>query len=250
MKTQLEKPQNVMVSIAFDPTKSRDLMEVGLLPKVLRTKAQQAQLNELYLTQASVITPSLDVNRLNRTDAAGNKQVDGGYLIFSALGQKNVTPRKLVADLTKLGYCLVVVEIFEQEGKDKRKLRLTWSLKIGATVTLEKRQAQVVRKYFDLSYFKLFGFRNLKAVSLEGNQSPIQGSIVTLNFSGVNAPADREVRMCDDCGHFQCLPIETTTKAPADRHPIGGTTTEVVDKAFSVGIGTQCPSRPSPAGGH
>lgn len=216
--------QNVMVSIGLKTVNSGDLLKIGL-PRVFRTKADQQRLTDLYAAKATDKTPTLDVFRLGRTDGAGNQQADGGYQIFTTEGQKMVTPSVLAADLAKYGYHLTVAEVFQAEGNEEHiKLRLTWSRSSSTKVTLDDRQKKAVRKYFDLVYWKLFGFYNLEAVSLEGEVNPIQGSIVTLNFSGVvndrqvDHSAIREVKMVDQDGHISCPLRVTTPAAPAVPH--------------------------------
>lgn len=209
---KIQNLQNVMVSISVLKTMAGDLVKAGFT-RVYRTKTQQAELTALYEAKAKENTPNLDPLRLGRTDAAGNEQADGGYLIFTAQGQKMVTPSGLVADLTKFGFHLVVIEIFQREGDEEHiKLRLTWSRNTQAFTILDDRHKKVVRKYFDLVYHKLFGFNNPESVGLEGDHRPISGSITTLNFSGVMkaeqvktcAGQIREVRMTDADGHLAC----------------------------------------------
>ena len=210
MRTQ--NLDNIMVSISVLKAMAGDLVKAGFT-RVYRTKEDQAKLTALYAQTAAEKTPSLDVTRLGRTDAAGNQQVDGGYLIFTAEGQKMVTPTSLVADLTKFGFRLAVVETFEREGDDRNiRLRMTWSRNSQANCLLGERQKAIARKYCDLVYHKLFGFNNPESVGLEGDESPIRGSIVTLNFSGVvdsrqlsqNQGLVRLVRMTDENGHLAC----------------------------------------------
>lgn len=236
---KLQNLDNIMVSISVVKAMAGDLVKAGFT-HVKRTKAQQAELTALYTTKAAEKTPSLDVSRLGRTDATGNQQVDGGYLIFTAEGQKMVTPTNLVADLTKQGFHLAVAETFEQEGDETRiRLRMTWSRNSTAHSLLGERQKAVARAYFDKTYHKLFGYNNPESASLEGDQNPIQGSIVTLNFSGVMkleqvktcAGLIREVRMTDQDGHLACplrnpggtVPQKCPERTPARfeqaRHP-------------------------------
>lgn len=217
---KIQNLQNLMVSIAMKQNQFGDPNNVGL-PVVFRSRQEQAQLTTLYERAAAINTPNLNIDRLNRQDATGNRQVDGGYLIFAALGQKTVTPKNLVTDLTKFGFHLSVVEFFQKEGDDKIRLRLTWSKNSLTKVQLDDRQKEAVRKYFNKTYWKLFGFFNPEAVSLEGDKSPIKGSIVTLNFSGMMAPnveqnqMVREVRMTDADGHLACPIIQSPVVTPA-----------------------------------
>lgn len=222
---EIQDLQNIMVAIGLKSVNSGDLKKIDL-PRVFRTKADQQRLTDRYAAKAADKTPALDVFRFGRIDAAGNQQADGGYLIFTSEGQKMATPKNLVADLTKYGYHLTVAEVFQAEGNEEHlKLRLVWSKNSSAKVTLDDRQKKAVRKYFDLVYWKLFGFYNLEAVSLEGDTNPIKGSIITLNFSGVvndrqaDHSAAREVRMTDADGHLACPIIQSAAPAVPHRCP-------------------------------
>lgn len=214
-----------MVSISVLKAMAGDLVKAGFT-RVYRTRDEQAKLTALYTAKAAEKTPSLDVARLGRADMAGNQQVDGGYLIFTAEGQKMVTPTNLVTDLTKQGFHLAVAETFEKEGDEHIRLRMTWSKNSSAHSLLGERQKAVARAYFDRTYHKLFGFNNPESVGLEGESSPIQGSIVTLNFSGVMNAAEvsqnqgsvREVRMTDQDGHLAC-PLRNPGAAAPQRCP-------------------------------
>lgn len=209
---KIEKLQNVMVSISVLKQMAGDLVKAGFT-RVYRTRAEQERLTALYTTKAAEKTPSLDVGRLGRTDAAGNQQVDGGYLIFTADGQKMVMPMSLIDDLLKAGFHLAVAEVFEKEGDDRNiRLRITWSRNSASDIMLTEHQEKIALKYFDQTYWKLFGFFNPRSIDLAGDQCPIQGSIVTLNFSGAMKPDQvktctgniREVRMTDADGHLAC----------------------------------------------
>lgn len=233
--------QNLMVSISMLKNMACDLLSAGFT-NVFRTKADQEKLNARYEAKAEKTTPSLDVHRLGRTDAAGNTQVDGGRLIFTAEGQKVVTPKNLVDDLTKHGYHLAVAETFEKEGDKNVRLRLTWSKNASTKVRLSDCQKKVARKYFDLTYWKIFGFFNLEALSLEEERSPIKGSIVTLNFSGVMNAGQalhkdiREIRMVDEDGHLAC-PIISTASATPQRYPEPpGNPAQSAESAFDQGL--------------
>jgi hypothetical protein len=211
------KLENLMVSIGMLKCKADDVLEAGF-PLVYRTKTEQEALTALYEEHARTATPHLDVYRLQRTDNAELVEADGGYLLFTKDGQRIVTPTVLVADLAKFGFILTVAEIFQRESDEKPeeehiKLRLVWSW--GDSTTEFKPnddQKKIARRYFNRVYWKLFGFYDLDSVSLEGEKSPIRGSIVTLNFSGVmNAENEdkhrdevRLVRMVDQDGHLAC----------------------------------------------
>jgi hypothetical protein len=234
---------NLMVSIAVRRDLAGDLLAAGFT-KVFRTIAQQTALTALYETKAAEKTPHLDIGRLGRTDATGNRQVDGGYLLFTAGGQLAVTPKSLVADLTKYGFHLAVVEVFEKEGEQNVRLRMTWSRNPVTPVTLTEQQKKVARDYFNRTFHKMFGFFNPESVGLDGDASPIKGSIVTLNFSGVmnaaqeaqNRKATRHVRMVDQDGHLRCDLHET---ADPVQSPGPVATAAVVDRAFPA----RCPER-------
>ena len=237
MKTQ--NLQNLMVSISLKKASSGNLLKIGL-SQVFRTKADQQRLTDLYATKAADKTPNLDVYRLGRNDLDG-KLADGGYLLFTKEGQKMVTPANLPDDLKAFGFHLTVAEIFEKEGDpDHIRLRLTWSRNSSAKMTpLDDRQKKTARRYFDLTYWKIFGFFNPEALSLEGDRSPIQGSIVTLNFSGViNAGHQsevREVRMTDADGHLACpiIPTACPERTPERFLKAGHSTLhELVQEAF------------------
>lgn len=207
MKTQA---QNVMVSISLIEGMSGDLLKLGL-PEVFRTTEEQDALTALYEEHAATDTPSRDVYRFNRTDASGNTQADGGEAIFKETGQKNVTPINLAMSLEKNGFHLAVAEIFRAEGNGRNfKLRLTWSVNSLARVTLTEQQLVVIDKYLCQAYFKLFGYRNQENISLTLETNPIQGTITTLNFSGlmdIKKSKDqdiREIQLTDKDGHFRC----------------------------------------------
>lgn len=207
---KIQELQNVMVSIATRKNKANDLLNAGF-SRVFRTREQQGALTSLYEKTAKNQTPNLDVHRLGRTDSAGQAQVDGGYLMFKEQGQQIVSPRLLVPDMERVRFNLAVAEVFQKEGDDNVRLRLTWS-RGGTEITLGHQKAAVVLRYMNKTYWKLFGFFNPKTVSLEGDANPIQGSIVTLNFSGImpNPPPAQHVdqirylRMVDADGHIRC----------------------------------------------
>lgn len=245
-----------MVSIAMKTHMASDVQDAGFT-RVFRTTAEQQVLTALYEKTAETKTPSLDLDRLNRADLAGNKQVDGGYQIFTAISpgavsshQEMVSPQDLAKSLELFGYHLAVAEVFQREGDEAHlKLRLTWSTNSPAHASLTQKQQTVVDKYLGLAYFKLFGFYNLAAVSLAADQSPISGSIVTLNFTGV-APkaAERFVRMTDQDGHLRCEPRATevflgdaSTQALADRAFSPASRPD--DKAFIRSQSVRCPER-------
>ena len=213
--------QNVMVSIGMMKAMAGDILGAGL-PHVFRTKKQQEATNLLYTSIAEVNTPCLDVFRLQRTDQDGEIQADGGYVLFGKEGQEIVSVRDLTIDLEKNGFHLAVAETFEKEGDGKRmKLRLTWSRNSETRTSLTGPQKLLVHKYLNKVYWKLFGFYNQDSVSLEGDTNPIQGSIITLNFSGVlngkqvadNLTLIRDVRMIDSQGHLRCLPRDPVVTA-------------------------------------
>ncbi len=250
MKTKVD---NIMVSISMLKFMASELVKAGF-QNILRTKEQQEAMNRLSEQR----TPGKDVYRLGRTDAAGNKVADGGNLLFGKDGQKIVSPTKLAADLKKQGYSLIVAETFEKQGDEEHiRLRLTWSLNATSEICLTDKQKSVARRYFDGVYWKMFGFFNQEALSLEGDASPVKGSIVTLNFSGVMNQANvqlrrneiRDLQMIAE-GHFRCIFRPPATGQSVDWRPgddmIGATTEEVVKAAFDREPPTFCPSHPTP----
>lgn len=243
---KIEKLQNVMTSMAMLERMA------GNLPfrMVFMTKAEQEATNRLYAENAKTQTPSLDVHRLHRENSAGVTQADGGYLKFGKDGQKAVCPRYLVADLTKQGYRLIDALILKKEGdvnergEQRVHLRFYWALNAAKVLHLNEEQQDVARDWFNKPFHMVFGYFNPAAASLQGDSSPIKGSIVTLNFSGVmNAQSEqnradeiREIRMTDQAGHLACPLRKPATAGTVVTTPI------VPDRREAP---RWCPERPS-----
>lgn len=172
---------NFMFSIKVNANMVDNLKNASL-PHVFRTKAEQELLTALYAEVAG----KEKAFRLNRTDTTGNQQADGGNLRFGKDGQENLFPGTAIPDLHDQGYSLIVAEIFEKEGDwGNGFLRLTYSIQwYGREVVLN----QAARKLVDLLtgrfYRKCYAYYNDEALSLNSETSPVQGDIITLNFSG------------------------------------------------------------------
>lgn len=249
--------QNLMVSIAMKKSMASELQDADF-PRVHRTREEQEALTGLYRQTAAERSPNLDVHRLQRTDATGHLQADGGNLLFGKDGQAIVSPHQLPADLAKYGFRLAVAEIFSKDGdEDHIRLRLTWS-RNGAEQILTERQKKLTRRYFNNVYWKVFGFLNPEAVSLQGDQSPVRGSIITLNFTGVmnasqvegNLADVRDLKVIDGDGHIRC---DLRRENPVlEWTPSNQSLEEVIDSALADTPARDtrvprmiCPERPS-----
>lgn len=248
--------QNVLISIGLSVQHSQDLLDAGFT-QVFMTRQQREAQNALYAAEAEKKTPGRDVYRLDRTNNAGVRQADGGEQIFTTKGDPNrkhqemVSPSELPKRLVKLGYHLAIAEIYQEEGnKTHRKFRTFWSKNSAATVTMDEAQKAVARKYFKIVYRKVFGFRNPAAVSLLGDKDPIQGTIATLNFSGVVEFKPQNTRDCvatDTAGHFECPLRNPTDPVRAFEPPVNPTESpaQAFDRGLNVGTppGGRCPER-------
>ncbi len=204
--------QNVMLSFAIKGQYAKELIAISV-PYVFISRDEQEATKKLYEDGAKQDTPNLDIYRLDRMDSAGLPIPDGGYLHFQQGGQKVVCPLSLANDMEDLGFYLAVEELVEREGEENWKYRLVWSRNSSSHLELVGKRRLAARKYLGQAYFKVFGFYNPVARSIQGDKSPIQGSIVTLNFSGVisgdkyseNLPLLRDAKMVDADGHIQCI---------------------------------------------
>lgn len=170
---------NFMFSVKINSAMMLKLKNAGL-PHVFRSKAEQEALTALYVKTAG----EEKAFRLNRTDTAGNKQADGGDLRFGRDGQENLFPDTAIPDLKKNGYILIVAEVLEKEGDNGYGfLRLTYSVD-GRKVWLGGQTQRAVNLIMRRFYRKCYAYHNEKALSLRGDKNPVQGSIITLNFSG------------------------------------------------------------------
>lgn len=241
-----------MASFSVLESMAKDLTSAGFL-LVERSIADQKAITQRYEQAAKVASPKADVFRLGRTNAAGVLQADGGHLKFGRDGQKLICPKDLVADLSQNGYHLFRVEILRQEGdldeKDRQRIRfrLYWTSGDEPKLELTDPQKKVARDFFNGSYHKLWSFFNASAAP----GRPMQGSSVTLNFSGVMkaeqakelADEIRDLRLIDH-DHFRCVPRSTKSQVE-DWHP--GDTESVVNAAFGGRKPRQhCPNWPSP----
>lgn len=171
--------QNFMFSIRVNAAMTLKLKNAGL-PHVFRSKAEQEAITALYAKAAG----EEKAFRLNRTDTAGNIQADGGNLRFGKDGQENVFPGTAIPDLEKHGYTLIVAEVLEKEGDNGYGfLRLTLSVN-GKRVMLSGGVRDLIDLLMGRFYRKCYAYHNEEALSLQGDKSPVQGSIITLNFGG------------------------------------------------------------------
>jgi len=201
--------QNVMVSMAISANQVEKLLDASL-PHIFRTRAEQEARTKMYETAAKK-----DVYRLNRVDGAGNLQADGGNLLFGQNGTNNVCPSKTRADLVANGYILVVAEIFEKEGAGGRGfLRLVYA-KIGEEIRLSEEAERIVANLTGHTYKYAHGYFNSEAMAMPDEDSPISGSISTLNLTWpiydgkevkkIKANGGQKfLRVIDSDGHVRC----------------------------------------------
>ncbi|MDO8667542.1 MAG: hypothetical protein Q7K35_00390 [bacterium] len=163
-------------------------------------------------------------------DRAGNIKTMYGNPLYDE-NPELVSPARLAEDFTSHGFRLVVVECLQREGDDEfQRLRMAWSKNEAVGITLDAKQKQVARKYADLFYWKHHGIFNAKAVSLQGQHNPIQGSIANLIFSGVmkswqvenNHKIISEVRLTEENGQFEFVPfvpgVTNIAQSPSQRY--------------------------------
>ncbi|MDD4332765.1 MAG: hypothetical protein PHT51_01495 [Patescibacteria group bacterium] len=209
-----ERYDHIMVSLRAN----RNMVERGRklgLPYVFRTKQQQKELTALYAAKAG----EAKAFRLEREDTAGNPQADGGNLVFGRNGQENIHLWSLLDDLSKAGYGLTIAEVFQKESDSNGVGFIRFVFTHDKAVVMptffevSEEQERFMTLLFKRLYRKVHGFRNNAAVSLEGEQNPIQGPIITLNVAGPvteareleeRRPYRRDLRLLDELGHFRC----------------------------------------------
>jgi len=202
--------QNVMVSMAISANQVEKLIAAGLA-HIFRTRAEQEARTKMYEQTA----PKKDVYRLNRVDGTGNLQADGGNLLFGQNGTGNICPSKTQQDLVNNGYILVVAEVFEKEGAGGRGfLRLVYA-KNGVEVRLSDDLEVKISVITGHTYKYCHGYFNAEAQTMPSKNSPISGSISTLNltwpiYNGKEvkqvkvAGEQKFLRVIDVNGHVRC----------------------------------------------
>lgn len=172
--------RNAMVIV---PALKRMSGDMDVFPVVFQTQAEQEAQQRLYKETQSSSAP-LPTWR----DRAGILKTVFGDPLYDE-NPEMTSPTKLADDFTKLGFRLIVVELLRREGDDEsQSLRMTWSRNVSSGIALSDKQKSVARKYADLFFWKHFGFYHAKAISLQGDKNPIQGSIANLIFSGIMKP--------------------------------------------------------------
>lgn len=200
---------NFMFSIKVNQTMTLKLKNAGL-SHLFRSKAEQEALTALYAEAAG----AKKAFRLDRTDTAGNKQADGGNLRFGKDGQENVFPGTAIPELEKHGYILIVAEIFEKEGDGGYGfMRLTYSVH-GREIKLNQAAQKLVNLLTGRFYRKCYTYHNEESLSLAGDKSPVQGSIITLNFGGP-MPADEVKQKAEFLRHLHIMDGYNLRAVPA-----------------------------------
>jgi hypothetical protein len=213
MKERKERksPDHIMFSVRINQKQVEQAKKLGF-QKTFRSWADQKALTALYAEKAG----KEKAFRLERTDTAGNRQADGGNIIFKKEGVENIYPFPAFTDIADY-YGLSIAEVFWKQGDNGAGfLRLTFSRGIPSAppeIELTEDQNLFVNKIIDRPFRKLYGFFNEEAVSLQGDKSPIKGSVVTLNIAGAITDANeiaerkdsfRDLRIFDDGKHFRC----------------------------------------------
>ena len=117
--------------------------------------------------------------RLNLHDSSGNIITVGGNLLFKGHPKgkvENLSPRKSLQDLCKLGYKFLKIHLFQKEGQDFGFLRVYMSKDVSSPLTITPDQVLFLKTHFLRDFRTCTGF-----IHLDPENDPPN---VTFNFGG------------------------------------------------------------------